>query len=116
MPGFIDDMMEKVDKVLREHIPEMRDRAELETFLEGRPRPRGQYARRTHDELVVDFNQICDKLAASLRERDQLREQVSGLKRRLDILNLKLWIVIGVSTAEAAMILFLARELFSRLH
>ncbi len=117
MPGLIHDIMSIVDKVMLEHGDQAtRDQVELDKFLEGRPRPREQYKARTHEQLVEDCNKISDRLAASIRERNQLRGDVLQAQRRLDRLGLKFWIVSSVLLGEGAVILFLAKELFSRLH
>lgn len=110
MPGFIDDMMDKVDRRFQEHglTPE------LDTLLDGRPRR--NYSKRTHDELLVDVNQLYDKLVVLTRERDELRGALNEAKEQLRILNLKFWICSIAVVALTGTVGFLAKELFARLH
>lgn len=112
MPGIIDDMMDRVDRAFEKHGVEA-GTPELDNLLVGRPRR--NYRNRTHEELLIDVNQLYDKLIAMVRERDDLRDKFNRAQRKLDALNLKFWIVSSAVLAEAGVIGFLANELFSRL-
>jgi len=83
-------------------------------ILRGRPRAR-QYEKRTHEELVGDFNKAIDQLASAIGEHDNLSGQVSELRSRSDTMK---WVISGlgfVVLAEACVIGWFATELFSRI-
>jgi chromosome segregation ATPase len=109
--GFIDWAMTAVEKHSQRHAIEG---TELVTLLHGRPRR--NYEKRTHEELLADVNELYDKLISLVRERDELRAQLTKAQRKLDSLNIKFWIVSAAVVSEGCVIAFLANELFSRLH
>jgi hypothetical protein len=102
--------LERVDAAISKHgltrDPKLDQRCER--FLAGRPRTH-QYAARSAAELAADVNALTDLMVPLVKERDQLLRQTE---------NQKLWVKIltwAVST-EGLIILFLAGQLFSRLH
>ena len=103
-------IMASVERRSREHNLEGTD---LTSLLEGRPRR--NYAKRTHEELLADVNGLYDKLLSLVRERDELRAALGKTQRQLDALNLKFWIVSSLVVAEGGAIVWFANQLFSRL-
>ena len=83
-------------------------------ILRGRPRAK-QYASRTHEELVDDFNKVTDQLCKVMGERDALSlKDVESTGRYTTII----WVVSAlgfVVLAEGCVIGWFATELFSRI-
>jgi hypothetical protein len=83
-------------------------------ILRGRPRAK-QYAKRTHEELLEDFNKVTDRLCTVIGERDALLlKDVEGKTR----LNTITWVVSALGfivLAEGCVIGWFATELFSRI-
>ena len=82
--------------------------ARCKDFLDGRPRPKVQYAFRSAQELAEDVNRLSDLLVDLVRERDQLLIAAASLKNWVRFLHY-------VVLAEGAVIGWFATELFSRL-
>jgi len=83
-------------------------------ILRGRPRAK-QYANRTHEELVDDFNKVTDQLCKVMGERDALSLKDVEKSSRLTTIT---WVVSAlgfVVLAEGCVIGWLATELFNRI-
>lgn len=109
-------MMDRVDQHFEKHGVSIA-RPELDALLEGRPRR--NYSKRTHEELLGDVNALYDKLVAVVRENGRLRKDLTDANQKLDALrfvNLQFWIASIAAVVEAGAIGFLAKELFARLH
>lgn len=108
---WIEHMLERVEDLLKDSST-----TELDNLLVGRPRR--NYAKRTHEELVDDVNELYDKLVAVVRENGKLRKDLNDANTKLDSLrfvNLQFWISAIVAVAECGVIGFLAKELFARI-
>lgn len=107
---WIEHMLQRVDDLLKEQDNE------LGRLLVGRPRK--NYAKRTHEELVDDVNELYDKLVAVARENGKLRKDLNDANTKLDSLrfvNLQFWISSIVALVECGVIGFLAKELLARI-
>jgi hypothetical protein len=83
-------------------------------ILRGRPRAK-QYATRTHEELLGDFNAVTDRLCTVMAERDALSLKDVEKSSRLTTIT---WVVSAlgfVVLAEACVIGWFATELFNRI-
>ena len=110
--GYIDWLIMRVDEEIEKHGLTTED-VKLKKFLDGRPR---SYKETDPVKLQSQINGLGDTLVIVVRERDKLRHAYEKAKDALRILNLKFWILSGVVGAEGCVILFLATQLFSRLH
>jgi hypothetical protein len=94
-----------------QNVPEVRFRK----FLAGRPR---EYRETDPAKLQDQINGLSDILLHVVRERDQLQTDFREAKKIIDAdrwVNVKLWALSGVVTAELAAIGWLATALFARL-
>jgi hypothetical protein len=83
-------------------------------ILRGRPRAK-QYEKRTHEELLDDFNKVTDRLCTVMGERDALSLKNVEKSSRITMIT---WVVSGLGflvLAQWGVIGWFATELFSRI-
>lgn len=113
-------MIDRVEELLNEHSQhEKREEViehakQLGTYnADDRSR---QYPLDNPKALTNAVNKAWTKVHSCERRLAEKEKVIAHLLRKLDRANTHLWIVSGCVVAEGSVILFLAKELFARLH
>jgi len=101
-----------VDRVLAKHVqdPNLVPLAARHDWL------REAYKKRKLEELPTDVVRAFDRLSRCERERDRLTSKIIALERKLDMANLKIWVLTALVISEGGALGWLAKALLSRLH
>jgi len=112
IPGELDLLSNAADRAIAKHMQDQNyiPLAERTDLL------RESYKRRPVERLPEDVTRAFDRLARCERERDRLANRVIKLETAASSFRTRIWALASVATSEFIIILWLAKELFRRLH
>lgn len=112
--SWIEHMMDRSEKLQRESDAAIETAKRLGTY-DAIDRSK-QYERADNRELLRAVNEAWSKIRAYEKHLTEKDAAILELRRKLERVSDRFWAVSAVVMAEAGVIGFLAKELFSRLH
>jgi len=84
-------------------------------YYQPRPGVKTDYSKRTPDDLVRDVNVLHDFTKNLVREKNSMQVELTETKTSLKFANLKIWILVGVVSAEGLVLGWLVPFLLDRI-
>jgi hypothetical protein len=91
------------------HNPNVQSPSDFQYYV-ARHGVSSNYHERTHEQLIGDVNVLHDFTRKLVKEKNQMQQALSKAERKVDMANLKIWILCIFLAAEGSIIGWLIHE------